>query len=110
MKILLIQENGRHDKNRNFRESFSLQRGFTKLGIESVVWGLGHENFNNLPNFNSYDLIINLENYSNGWDPDLSNVNAKKILWSIDAHARGESPFIDEFNRSKYNILLHIYI
>ena len=78
MKILLIQENGRHDANRNFRECFCLQRGFTKLGVESVVWGLGHDNYNQIPDFDSFDLIINLENYSNGWDPDLSNVTLKK--------------------------------
>jgi len=107
MKILLIQENGRHDKNRNFRESLSLKRGFEKLRIESHVWGLGHENFNQIPDFNSYDLIINLENYGNGWEPNLSNVKTKKFLWSIDAHARGETPFVMEFNRGNYNLLLH---
>ena len=32
MKVLLIQENGHHDKNRKFRECFSLQRSFSKLG------------------------------------------------------------------------------
>lgn len=107
MKILLIQENGRHEKNRNFRECFCLQRGFKKIGIDSTVWGLGHNNFNNNINFNDFDLIINLENYSSGWEPDLSIIKTKKMLWSIDAHARGESPFINEFFRGKYDILLH---
>lgn len=97
MKILLIQENGRHEKNRNFRECFCLQRGFNKIGIESTVWGLGHNNFNDNINFDDFDLIINLENYSSGWEPDLSIIKTKKMLWSIDAHARGESPFINEF-------------
>jgi hypothetical protein len=107
MKILIIQENGRHDKNKNFRECFSLQRGFEKLGIESLVWGLGHENYEQLPNFELFDLIINLENYGSGWEPDLSNIKTKKFLWSIDAHCRGELPFIEEFVRGKYDILLH---
>ena len=107
MKILLIQENGRHDKNRHFRECFSLQRGFLKLGTDCEVWGLGHPNFDILPDFSSFDLIINLENYGNGWEPNLSSVTTKKMLWSIDAHARGEDPFIHEFRRGNYNVLLH---
>ena len=107
MKILLIQENGRHDANRNFRECFCLQRGFQKLGIDSTVWGLGHSNFNSKIEFDKFDLIINLENYGNGWEPNLSTVNTKKLLWSIDAHVKGESPYIFEFNRGKYNLLLH---
>lgn len=107
MKILLIQENGRHEKNRNFRECFCLQRGFNRLGIECDVWGLGHENFKHIINFNNYDLIINLENYGEGWEPDLSNIETKKFLWSIDAHVKGENSYLNEFNKGKYNILLH---
>jgi spore maturation protein CgeB len=107
MNILLIQENGRHEENREFRECFSLHRGFKKLGINSTVWGLGHENFGQSINFEDFDLIINLENYGNGWEPNLKNVKTKKFLWSIDAHCRGEQPFINEFFSSNYNILLH---
>lgn len=107
MNILIIQENGRHDKNKNFRECFCLKRGFDRIGVNSTVWGLGHENFNSDINFNDFDLIINLENYSSGWEPDLSNINSVKFLWSIDSHVRGEKPFLLEFNKSKYDILLH---
>lgn len=107
MKILLIQENGRHEKNRNFRECFSLQRGFKKLGIDSLVWGLGHNNYNDNINFDEFDLIINLENYGNGWEPNLSKCGAKKILWSIDSHVKGERSYLSEFERGKYDILLH---
>jgi len=107
MKILIIQENGRHDLNRNFRECFCLQRAFQKLNYDPVVWGLGHVNYNEEIDFNSFDLIINLENYGGYWEPNLSDVKSKKFLWSIDAHARGEEPFIHEFNRGKYDILLH---
>lgn len=107
MKVLLIQENGRHEKNKTFRECFCLQRAFLKLNIISDVWGLGHENFSKKINFNEYNLIINLENYGNGWEPDLSKVNSKKMLWSIDAHIKGEEPYLHEFNRGKYNLLLH---
>ena len=64
MKILLIQENGRHEENRQFRECFSLQKSFNKLGHEATVWGLGHDNFNETPLWEEYDWIINLENIS----------------------------------------------
>jgi len=108
MKILLIQENGRHNENRHFRECFSLKRGFEKLEYNVTVWGLGHDNFKNTLDYNSYDLIINLENYDDkGWVPNLSNVNTTKFLWCIDAHVKGETSYIDEFKRGKYNILLH---
>lgn len=107
MKILIIQENGRHEKNRNYRECFCLLRAFEKLNIHAQVWGLNHTNYNTIPNYNDYSLIINLENYGNGWEPDLSNVKCKKMLWSIDAHVKGEGPFLYEFNRGKYDILLH---
>ena len=107
MKILIIQENGRHDKNRNYRECFALQRAFLKLNLNCDVWGLGHSNFNTNIDFQSYDLIINLENYGNGWEPNLNSINTKKILWSIDSHVRGEQPFITEFQRGGYNLLLH---
>lgn len=107
MKILLIQENGRHEKNRHFRECFCLQRAFIKLEHECDVWGLGHNNFNQKIDFDSYDLILNLENYGNGWEPNLSEVKTKKLLWSIDSHCRGEQPFLNEFIKGKYDYLLH---
>jgi hypothetical protein len=46
MKILIIQENGRHVENREYRECFNLQRALLRKNIDTVVWGLGHENFN----------------------------------------------------------------
>lgn len=107
MNILIIQENGRHEKNKKFRECFALKRGFDKLNINSVVWGLGHENYKENINFDDFELIINLENYSNGWEPNIKDVRGKKFLWSIDAHCRGEQPFLNEFSRNKYDLLLH---
>ena len=108
MKILIIQENGRHDKNRHLRECFSLQRSFIKLGIEAIVWGLGHSNYNENVIFEDFDLIINLENYDEiNWVPDLKNVKTKKMLWSIDAHIRGEYFYNLEFDRGNYDLLLH---
>jgi len=108
MKILLIQENGRHEKNKTFRECFCLQRGFINLNQECDVWGLGHTNFKEELDYDSYNLIINLENYDDkGWIPNLSNVKSKKFLWSIDAHVRGENVYLQEFIRGKYDFLLH---
>ena len=56
LKILLIQENGRHNENRHFRECFCLRRGFEKLGHHAVVWGLGHDNYNSIINFEDFDF------------------------------------------------------
>jgi hypothetical protein len=89
MKILIIQENGRHNENRNFRECFNLQRALLRKNIDTVIWGLGHDNFNTpfQQIIKEIDIIILLENYeSNGWLPDLSNINKLKIFWSIDSH------------------------
>lgn len=89
MKILIIQENGRHPENRQFRECFNLQRALLQKDIETIVWGLGHDNFNTPFQQITKDVnvIILLENYdSNGWLPDLSKINKLKIFWSIDSH------------------------
>jgi hypothetical protein len=89
MKILIIQENGRHLENREFRECFNLQRALLRKNIDTIVWGLGHDNFNTpfQQIIKDIDIIILLENYeSNGWLPDLSNINKLKIFWSIDSH------------------------
>jgi hypothetical protein len=78
------------------------------LGFETTIWGLGHENFGEQLDFNSYDIIFNLENYGDQWLPDLANVNGPfKILWSIDAHVRGEQAYENIFHQGKYSLLLH---
>ena len=89
MKILIIQENGRHYENRLFRECFNFQRAFKRAGIESVVWGLGHDNFSTPFEIiiQDIDVIFLIENYEvNNWLPDMSNLNIFKIFWSIDSH------------------------
>lgn len=88
MKILIIQECGRHEKNKKFRESLNFQRAFTKLGIESTVWGLNYPNYNQ--SFEQIskdcDVVFLIENYNNGWLPNISNFKGLKIFWSIDSH------------------------
>ena len=107
MKILIIQENGHHEQNRHFRECFCMQRSLHKLGHMVRVWGPGHYEYDQIPDWDSYDLIVNLENYDlTGWVPDLSAVETKKMLWSIDAHCRGTKPFVDTYRSGKYDLIL----
>lgn len=107
--VLLIQENGRHEKNRNYRECFSLKKAFESLGYACDIWGLGHENFQQIPIWENYHIILNLENYDEtGWVPSLRSIKKpKKILWSIDAHCRGEEVSEKTFREGNYDILLH---
>lgn len=107
MKILLIQNNGIHDGNREFRETWVLKNSFEKLGHYTVLWGKYHSNFNNIPDFNSFDIILNLENYDDEWLPDLSNVTKPyKIFYAMDSHARGLAPYEKIVKDSNYNLML----
>ena len=107
MKVLIIQENGRHDKNRDFRECFALRSAFQRLDWQAEIWGLGHSNFHETMDFNAYDVIFNLENYDKiGWVPSLAHVKAYKILWAIDAHVRGMAPYRELFLRGRYDTML----
>ena len=107
LKVLIIQENGRHEASVNFRECFCIQRALISLGYECDVWGKGHENFDSPIDFNNYDTLINIENYNSGWVPDFSNLSAVKLLWVIDAHCAGEEVYLKEFERGKYTYMLH---
>jgi len=109
MNILIIQENGRHEENRNFRECFCIQRSFKNLGHNAEVWGLGHDNFDGpVKKLDKYDLIINLENYdTSGWVPKLDSVDDPiKFLWSIDPHCRGIEVYKKTFKDGNYNLIL----
>jgi hypothetical protein len=107
MKVLIIQENGRHDRNRNFRECFCLQRAFSALSIESDVWGLGHSEYRDEPQWDEYELIINLENYDvSNWVPNIKDVKAKKFLWSIDAHVKGLGCYEKTAVEGDYDLIL----
>ena len=107
MKILIIQENGRHEISKHLRECNSMQRALLTCDVECDVWGLGHSNFTDTINFNNYDVIINLENYDTGWVPDLSNIKSPiKLLWAIDSHVRGQTYYNHIFTEGKYNYIL----
>jgi hypothetical protein len=95
MKILIIQENGHHEKNRNFRECFCLKRGFEHHGAEVEIWGKGHEGFDSIHYdsrmygqwFSHFDLVFAIENWD--WMPDMSRIHTNKFIWAIDAHCKG---------------------
>ena len=114
MKFIVIQENGRHERNRSFRECFCVQRALVKLGHECDVWGLGHDNYSQVPDWDRYDVVINLENYDeNRWVPSLADVKAFKIQWVIDAHFRGILPYQLKNRQDNYNLVLqatHDYV
>ena len=65
MKIVIIQESGRHEKNKNFRESLNLKRSLNKIeNINVEVWGLGYD-LNNFEEIESWsDVILIVENYN----------------------------------------------
>jgi hypothetical protein len=88
MKILIIQEQGRHEANREFREALCLKRGIERAGHEAVVWGLNYDNFSTPFEEISKDCdaLLSLENYDTGWHPDISKFKGKKLFWSIDSH------------------------
>lgn len=107
MKILIIQERGRHKANRDFREALCLKRGIERAGHECVVWGLNYDNFS-IP-FNEIssdcDAVLSLENYDTGWHPDISNFRGIKLFWSIDSHCAMEN-HQRHCTRHKFDLLL----
>ena len=91
MKIVIIQEAGRHEKNKNFRESLCLHRALSRIEeVESKVWGLNYPDFNmSFSEIEQWaDVIFVIENYTSDWLPinEISNSNKLKIFWSIDSH------------------------
>jgi hypothetical protein len=109
MKLLLIQERGRHEKNRNFRECENFKRSFQRLGVECEIWGLGYDNYN--VSFSEIvkdkDIIFSIENYDSGWTPDLSQYSDKlKIFWSVDSHCALPS-HLKTVIKNKFNIVLN---
>jgi hypothetical protein len=91
MKIVIIQEAGRHDKNKDFRESLNLHRSLSKIdGVESKVWGLNYPDFDTpFSEIEEWsDVIFIIENYTSTWLPvkEISESKKLKIFWSIDSH------------------------
>jgi hypothetical protein len=91
MNIVIIQEAGRHEKNKDYRESLNLHRSLSKIeGVESKVWGLNYPYFDTpFSEIEKWsDVIFIIENYTSGWLPvdEISKSEKLKIFWSIDSH------------------------
>jgi len=91
MKIVIIQEAGRHEGNKNFRESLCLHKALSRIEeVESKVWGLNYPDFNmSFSEIEQWaDVIFVIENYTSDWLPinEISNSKKLKIFWSIDSH------------------------
>lgn len=95
MNILLIQEHGRHEANREFREALSMQRALAKLGHSADVWGLGYQHWSMVAERNyqleskakTADAIVLLEQYDQtGWVPDFSRFKGPRVFWTVDSH------------------------
>lgn len=91
MKIVIIQEAGRHEGNKKFRESLCLHKALSRIEeVESKVWGLNYPDFNmSFSEIEQWaDVIFVIENYTSDWLPinEISNSKKLKIFWSIDSH------------------------
>lgn len=91
MRIIIIQEAGRHEKNKNFRESLNLHRSLSRIeGVESKVWGLNYPEYTTpFSEIEKWaDVIFVIENYTSSWLPikEISESKKLKIFWSIDSH------------------------
>lgn len=109
MKILIIQEAGRHEKNKNYRESLNLKRAFDRINVESRVFGLNYLEFTNFDECEEWaDVLLIIENYTSYWFPvnEIQNSNKLKIFWSIDSHCVLEQ-HKQLCNLLKINILLN---
>jgi hypothetical protein len=108
-RVIIIQEAGRHEENKNFREALSIKRSFDTLGWDATVWGLNYENFHTVPDFNNYDAIFNVENYDGiGWVPSLKQYTKPiKLIWLIDEHIASRSSYQEKLREGDYNYVLH---
>ncbi len=114
INILIIQENGHHDANRIYRECYSFQRAFQEMeNVSADVWGNRHANFSKKPDFDSYDIILQLEQYDGcygqSWVPheEIKKSKAFKVLWSVDSHVRGAQYYEDLREKGAYDLVLN---
>lgn len=108
MRILIIQERGRHEKNREYREALCMQRSLRRAGHDCTVWGLNYENYS-VP-FDEiskdHDVLLSLENYDTGWHPCVNSFKGLKVFWSIDSHCSLDM-HIKHCQKSNYDLLLN---
>lgn len=91
-KWLIIQSDGEHKgqdgwtPNFYLRECYAIQHALSVNGIDADIWGKRHNNFDETPDFNKYDVLFILEQYEMDWLPDLSTLKPTKLQWCIDLH------------------------
>jgi len=119
MHFLILQNSPKIDApDFEYTIAKGVKRALEKLGHKATITGPGHPNFFN-PNVqledmslvdirttNKFDIVLLIENYWDHWLPDLSQNKAYKMMWVIDAHCISMTPFLKEFERSKYNLIL----
>lgn len=110
MNFLIIQEAGRHEANRHFRESVVLKNAINKIeGNNAVTWGHNYPDFSKFDELEKWaDVLFVLENYTPDWLPIDKIVASKKIkiFWSIDSHCILQT-HIDVCNKLKPDIHLN---
>ena len=120
LKFLIIQEAGRHEENRHFREGLSLQRALTRIGHEAKVWGLGYDGHDPeasasyqariLVDEYKPDVLFMLENYDQtGWVPDFSFFAGPRVLWTIDAHCNLDEHLRQALRQKSTHVLSSSY-
>ena len=107
MRFLILQEKGRHEKNRAYREALCMQRSLQRAGHDCTVWGLNYENYS-IPFeeiSKDHDVLLSLENYDTGWHPCVNSFKGLKIFWSIDSHCSLDM-HLKHCQKSSYDLLL----
>ena len=111
MKVLIIQSDGQHKGQDGFcpnwymRECYGISYAFEQLGHSTNIWGLRHNNFNEVPK-DEYDLVLLAEQYEFNWVPNLLDFHkAKKVQWIVDLHYQGAEKYSKFTNQS--DIVLH---
>lgn len=107
MRVLILQERGRHEKNREYREALCMQRSLLRAGHECTVWGLNYDNYS-IP-FEEirkdHDVLLSLENYDTGWHPCIDSFEGLKVFWTIDSHCSLDM-HLQHVKKSRYDLVL----
>lgn len=112
MKWLIIQSDGVHKgqdgwcPNWQFRECYAIRHALEVNGQQVDIWGLRHDNYKQLPDFNSYDVIFTCENYEFSWLPRINDCyRARRLFWVIDAHYQPLNTYAEAIKG--YDTILH---
>ena len=111
MRWLIIQSDGAHkgqddwEPNWFLRECYGIQRALISHGMHADIWGLRHGCYlGPKPNFESYEVVLFIENYEFDWLPDFNWSHPLKIQWIIDLHVQ---PNAYQFLSNRIDVVLH---